>query len=199
MSDMEVGLPLAGTLIKAVIASFSRKPVEGDDSSPLCSIGIAEDSIAATDSKSAIIIGRDDVDMHVATVRKEALLEAERARLYGEPVRLSEIERQADTVTGVVKDAPAVLRVVNGELSKMTPFATVNPSALLAIGKVAVAAGASSVELWQAESADPNTLGFTFSFLPNEEFQTLFSSWEGDISAKGVFSVRPPSKDKEPS
>ena len=193
MMEIESGLPLSGPLIKAVIGSFASKPKEGDDSSPFCSIGIAEDSIVATDTRSAILIG-DEAECHVATTRKEALLEAERARLYGEPVRLNQIERQADTITGVEKDAPACSRIISQGLSKMLPLATVNPSALVAIGKVAAAAGARSVQLWQPEG-DPSALGFTFEFEPEEEFQSLFSSWEGAISAKGIFTVRPVKKE----
>ena len=177
-------VPLSGTLLKAVIGSFCLKPLKGDDSWPHCSIGVALDSIVATDSYSAVMIGKR-AEHHVATSRKEALLEAERAQLYGAAVQLEEIERNCDK-EGEAQPMPYIQQVITKELASMKPIATINPKALAAIAKIADAAGAVSVDLFQPEG-NINNLGFKFTFLPGEEHTNLFSEWEGAIDAAGVF------------
>lgn len=177
-------IPLSGKLLKAVIGSFCLKPINGDDSWPHNSIGVALDSIVATDSRSAVMIGKR-APLHVATSRKEALLEAERASLYGQAVELEEIDRNC-TKEGEAQAMPYIQEVITKELASMKPIATVNPKALAAIAKIADAAGALSVDLFQPDG-NINNLGFRFTFEPGEEHINLFSEWEGSIDASGVF------------
>ena len=184
----ESHIPLSGKLVKAVIGSFCQKPIQGDDTWEHMSIGVAENSVVATDTSSAIMIGQDN-DGHVATQRKEALLESERASLYGDPVRIDEIDRNCDPETGEAKPMPHIRAHIRKQLAGMKPIATVNPTALLAIAKVANAAGAMSVELLQPEG-DPAALGFRFKFSPEEGHVNLFSEWEGDVEARGLFVVQ---------
>lgn len=181
------GMPLDGVLVKTVINSFTSRPYRGNDRWPQCSIGIAEDSICATDQNSAVLIGKR-ADHHCATERKEALLEAERSIIYGHPVRLDEIARRTDDQTGEVELMPYVQQIIQKHLDVMSPLASVDPVALIAIGKLAVAAGALSVELFQPRG-DANVLGFKFSFFPASEHTNLFTNWEGTIDAEGVFKA----------
>lgn len=180
-------IPVSGKLLKQVINSFCLRPYKGDDRWPQNSVGVARDSVVATDSRSAIVIGAA-VDDHVATSRKEALLEAERALLYGEPVDVDGIERNCDDETGVAQPMPPIRKLIGDQLRSMKPIATMSPDALLAVAKVAQAAGAGSVDLFQPEG-DAKSLGFAFTFEPDPEHINLFSSWEGDITARGVFVV----------
>ena len=182
-------IPLSGKLVSAIIGNFTQRPINGDDSWELCSIGIDADSVVATDSNSAILIG-EVRDSHVATQRKEALLEAERAKIYGDPVRLDQIGRNADEA-GEAKPMPYVQQTIRKKLDAMKEIAAVAPSALLAIGKVAAAAGALHVQLFQPEG-DETSLGFKFRFAPESDHVNLFSAWEGDIKAIGVFKVEKP-------
>ena len=177
-------IPLTGSLVDAVLGSFCAPPFKGDDSWPECSIGVADDSIVATDSSSAIIIGKPGGD-HVATQMKETKLAAARAKLYGHVVQLKSIDRLVDDA-GEVQLMPSVESLVQRNLSKMTPIAGVDPAALVAIGRVALAAGAISVELLQAKEAG-EVLGFRFH-VPAAHLN-LFQRWEGDIEAKGVFQA----------
>lgn len=178
-------MPMTGSLLKAVISSFTQNPIQGDDTWEHCSVGVARNSVVATDSLSAIMIGEDATD-HVATLRKEALLEAQRSNLYGVAVRLDDIHRNCDQGSGLPKPMPHVQEIIRRNLSGMKPIAVVDPQALLAVGKVASAAGAMGVSLFQPEG-DPSALGFEFTFAPDMRHVNLFSTWEGNIRARGVF------------
>ena len=183
----ESSIPLTGKLIASVITNFAYPPVAGDDSWPQMSIGCAEDSIVATDSLSAIIIGKN-ADSHTATLRKEALLAAFRAKTYGEAVAIDDIERKVDAETGEREQMPPIQEIITRGLGGMRSVARIDPSALVSIGKVAVAAGAHSVELFQPVN-EGDKLGFKFTFSPDTSHVNLFSVWDGDIEARGIFQV----------
>lgn len=124
----ESNIPLSGKLVKAVVANFCQKPIQGDDTWEHMSLGVSENSVVATDTSSAIMIGTD-AEGHVATQRKEVLLEAERASLYGDPVRIDGIDRNCDAETGEAKPMPHIRAHIRKQLSGMAPIATVNPTA----------------------------------------------------------------------
>lgn len=185
-------IPLGSGLVKALIGSFCAKPYKGDDRWEICSIGLAPNSVVATDSTSAIIVG-EDVGGHLATQRKEALLAAERANLYGTAVDLDSIDLNVDDANEP-KPMPDVRRVIARGMAGMVPIAKLNPAALASIAKVAAAAGAEELELFQTKDAGENMIGFRFEFFPSSDHVNLFSNWEGLITARGVFKVNAPSK-----
>jgi S-DNA-T family DNA segregation ATPase FtsK/SpoIIIE len=181
-------LPIGGKVITVVVGSFCQKPVNGDDTWTVNSIGVATNSVVATDGNSAILIG-EPADLHVATKRKETLIEGFRATQYGEPVRIDDIERNIDPQTGEVLPMPMVQKVIREGLSRMKSIGAVDPLALVNIGKVASAAGALSVELFQPQDGDQSMLGFRFKFFPEDGHVNLFTSWDGPIKAVGVFKT----------
>jgi DNA segregation ATPase FtsK/SpoIIIE-like protein len=192
----EFTMPLTAKLVRTAVTSFCMSPVNGDDSWELCSIGVAENSVVATDSRSAILIG-EPAEVHEATQRKECLIECERAKQYGDPVRALLVAKNLGE-DGSAKQMPDVQRIITQNLSKMKSVAVVDPSALLAIAKVAEAAGALSVEIFQPKDGELKALGFRFSFPPDNAHTNLFSTWEGDINASGVFLARQSAKSEEP-
>jgi DNA segregation ATPase FtsK/SpoIIIE-like protein len=185
--DTKPQLPLSGQLISTVISHFCQKPIQNDDSWEPCSIGVAENSVVATDMHSAVLIG-DNAVHHVATQRKSALLEAARAKIYGVSAELSQIDRNT-AEGGEAKPMPHVQKVIRQNLATMKAIAIVDPAALVGVGKLAVAAGASSVELYQPDG-DPHLLGFVFKFDPDPKHINLFNPWEGQVEARGVFRAR---------
>lgn len=193
--ETDFTLPLTARLVNTVIQSFCMKPVQGDDSWEYCSVGVAKNSLVATDSRSAIMIG-EAATSHYATKRKEAMIECERSKQYGDPVRALEIEPNVDD-DNKPKPMPDVNGVISQALGKMRSVAVVDPSALLAIAKVAEAAGAVSLEIFQPSDNKVQALGFRFKFAPHESHTNLFSTWEGDIQASGVFLARAAEKSEE--
>lgn len=189
LEQSQSSLPVGGVLVKALISAFTQKPHKGDDSWSTCSVGVAQDSIVATDTHSAIIIGRTQA-VHEATQRKEVLIDCERSKLYGEAIPIDNFARLVDKASGKVEIMPDIGRLVSKEMATMKSIGAVDPSALQRIGTIAAAAGAYSVELFQQESGDAKTLGFTFQFRPRDEHQNLFQTWEGEIDARGVIVVR---------
>lgn len=185
---MKSNLPLTGDLVAQVVKSFCAQPVRGDDTWETCSVGVATDSLVATDSSSAILIGRPALE-HDSTLRKEALLEAERSKLYGDPVRIDLIPR--NTIEGgEVRPMPPVSKIVRESLQSMKSLASLDPRALVAIGQVAQKAGAGEVELFQPADGEKAMLGFRFRFAPHQDHVDLFSEWTEMIEAQGVFVVR---------
>jgi S-DNA-T family DNA segregation ATPase FtsK/SpoIIIE len=183
-------MPLGGRLVESLVGSFCRAPYRGDDRLPTCSIGLGENSIVATDETSAILIGDPSPSGHVATMRKEAILEAKRSELYGDPVRFDEIERFLDE-EGQEVQMPAIQNVIAKSLSGMKSIGIMTPEALAAVAKVASAAGAMEVELFQPDGdSGKNSLGFRFTFSPDSKHVNLFNTWDGFITAQGVFVVR---------
>ncbi len=189
LPQTQSSLPVGGVLVKALISAFTQKPHKGDDSWSTCSVGVAHDSIVATDTHSAIIIGKTQ-SVHEATQRKEVLIDCERSKLYGEAIPIDDFARLVDKASGKVEIMPDIGRLVSKEMATMKSIGAVDPSALQRIGTIAAAAGAGSVELFQQESGDAKTLGFTFKFRPRDEHQNLFQTWEGEIDARGVIVVR---------
>lgn len=187
-------LPLSGRLVTTIIGCICRKPIKGDDTWPEHSIGVATDSIVATDGNSAILVGKP-ADLHVATLRKEAAIEAFRANQYGEPVNFDEIPRNVSN-DGESQPMPMVQKVIRENLATMQEIGSVTPDALVNVGKVAMAAGASVVRLMQPKG-DPTMLGFEFTFAPDTEHVNLFSEWEGTIKAAGVFQTARSFKETE--
>lgn len=180
--------PIGAEVLKAVIAEFCQTPGGGDDRWPECSIGIAAKGIVATDSHSAILIGEYD-EGHVATQRKEAELAAERAKKYHKAVDLASIPLNVNEQTGEPFEMPKVQAKIREWLRTMRGLGTVTPEALIALGKVGKAAGASSIDIFQpAEEGDAaKALGFKFTFFPKPGHVDLFNPYEGPISVQGVF------------
>jgi DNA segregation ATPase FtsK/SpoIIIE-like protein len=189
-------MPVSGPFLDCLIRNFCQKPVKGIDIYPECSIGVAEESLVATDGRSAILVGKPASE-HVSTQRKEALIEAFRAKEYGDPARINAIPRNTGDGGEVLKmvDVQGVIRT---QLNGMRSVATFSPDAIVAIGKAAQAAGAFEVELYQPEG-DANVLGFRFSAEVPYEFQSLFSEWSMPIESMGVFTVRKSDKQNAPS
>ena len=178
-------IPLTGEGVLSIISNFCAKPFKGDDSWPECSVGVGENSVVATDSLSAVLIGKPGDQRHEATQLKETILAATRAKLYGHSVSLNAIERLTDS-TGEVQLMPNVEEVIRRSLAKMDSSAEMDPRALVGIGKLALAKGARTVKLeWGKEAGD--ILCFRFTFAP--EHTNLFQSFEGDIEAAGVFQA----------
>lgn len=132
-------IPLTGPLVKSVLSNVCATPFKGDDGWPECSIGVADESIVATDSSSAIIIGKRG-GTHVATQLKEAMLAAERAKIYGHAVQLPDIDRLVDSA-GDIQTMPDVEALITRWMSKMKPIAGCTPADLVAAGRLAEAAG----------------------------------------------------------
>lgn len=186
-TDNLSNIPLSGRLVNALLSNFCQRPIKGDDTWEHCSIGRARNSIVATDSNSAVMIG-EPADNHVATQRKEAMSEAARALIYGDPVRLDVIDLNLDDKSEP-RPMPHVPQVIRQHLGGMKSLAHVNPAALMAIGKLAAAAGADSVELFQRPGGEGEVLGFKFTFQPDVDHVTLFTTWDGPIYARGVFKT----------
>lgn len=181
-------MPVDGRTVKTVIKAFCQKPYRDDDSFEHCSIGVARNSIVATDGRSAILFGQP-ASFHFATQRKEALLEGDRAHYYGEPARIDLIPKNLDE-SGKARVMVDVQGVLKERLSGMSPVASFSPEALAAIGKTALAAGAVAVELL-IPTDDSNALGFKFEAPIRDEFMDLFSEYDGHtIKAQGIFAVR---------
>jgi DNA segregation ATPase FtsK/SpoIIIE-like protein len=175
-------IPLTGGLVNAILSGFCATPVKGDDSWPECSIGVGDDSVVATDSMSAIHLGKSGGE-HEATQLKKAQIEAFAAKTETRIADLVAIERLR-SADGTVQLMPSAESLIQRHLSKMVPIAGV--AALVAIGRVAAAAGAQSVELFQREDGG-EVLGFRFVFT-TDIANNLFSS-HGDIEARGIFQA----------
>lgn len=183
-------LPIDGKTVDVIINQFCRRPMQGDDTPQDCSIGIAENSIVATDGSSAIMIG-DPAPLHYATQRKEALLEAERADLYEERVRIEMIPRNVDESTGETRTMMNVQGVISKRMAEMTPVAKFDPDAMIAICKAAKAAGSWEVEIFQEKEDRPNpALGFRIKAPVKSHLMSLFNPWDKPIDIVGIFSVR---------
>ena len=182
-------LPIGGTLVRALLAAFCMKPYKGDDSWPECSVGVAQDSLSATDSSNAIIIG-DPKPTYEATQRKEVLIEAERSRLYGLAMPIDTLERMKNLETGEIREMPAIGAVVAKNLDQMRLVASLPPEALGKIAAIAAAANADSVEIYQPNAANVDLIGFKFKFAPDPGHINLFTEWEGKVPVRGVVSTR---------
>lgn len=188
MAEPTAKLPLSGKLIKTVVDNICEAPYRGDDTWPHCSIGVAENSVVATDGRSAIIIG-EPAEGHEATQRKEVFVECERGKQYGHPVAFTDVDRNVDKESGEIHTMPHVAAFIRREFDRMKPIAACSPEALLGIAKVAIAAGAKVVDLLQPREGDVGTMGFRFEFPPESGFVNLFNRWEKNIPAEGVFVV----------
>lgn len=181
-------MALPGELVEAIIGGFCETPYKGDDTAAHCSVAVAEGSICATDGRSALVIGQPK-SHYRPTKRKEALIESYRAKQYGHPVNLETIETNIDAKTGEARELKDVSKIIAGQFQTMVPLAEFNPSALVAIGKAAKAAGAQSIQLFSPEG-DTQTLGFKFDIPLRDEFMDLFSEYQDSTPVQGVFVVR---------
>jgi DNA segregation ATPase FtsK/SpoIIIE, S-DNA-T family len=183
-------LPLTSRFVKAILGNFCSPAPKGDDRWPTCSIGIAPDfqSIAATDSSSAIIVGKAG-SSYLATQIREVYVEIERSKQYARGVELTNDDLLQVDADGARVDMPNIGGVISRTLPSMVPIGVVSPDALIAIGQAAASAGANSVELFQPRN-DNKVLGFKFRFWPDKVTQNLFQNWEGLIEAVGVFTTQ---------
>lgn len=186
-------IPLTGKAVKAMVKHFCAKPVKDDDTGAKCSIGIAKDSIVATDGRSAILVG-DRALHHYCTERKEAEIEAFRAVQYDRMVQLDDIARRVSpTGTGEVLEMPAVQRTIDGAMKQMKSLVVLDPKILSAIGKCAEDFGAYSVELFHNPESDPDKPRMIcFQFSVYVEQPDLMADWRGAVTATGVCAGRNP-------
>lgn len=179
-------IPIHSKFLMAILKGFTMPPINGDDTYEQMSIGVALNSVVATDGHSAILVG-ENAGTHDATQRKEVVIEATRAQQYGDIVHIDEIPKNV-SAAGEVLPMPNIEQIIRKGLSDMKPLASINPKALASICSVATAAGAISVDLFQPEG-EPDRLGFQFSVTPEERHTSLFTEWEGPIKVRGVFMV----------
>jgi len=179
-------IPVTPEVVMATLAGFTMRPVNGDDTYEQMSIGVAQDSVVATDGQSAILIGIN-AGSHVATQRKEVVIEATRATQYSDIFRIDDVARNLSSA-GEEQLMPNVENVIRSGLAGMKHLATINPKALASICKVANAANVRHVDFFQPEG-QPDRLGFEFDILPEERHTSLFRSWEGPIKVRGLFVV----------
>lgn len=178
-------LPLSGAMIQALLSAFCQRPAGGDDAWPTCSVGVATDSVVASDGLSAVVIG-NDAPLYQATQFREAVLEAQRSKLYGLPVSIDTMPRLADK-SGEVMAMPNIIGLIRDRHRTMSSVAKLDPKNLKKIATLAIAAGADSVELLQPSEGDKtNAIGFRFEFAPDDEHVTLFNQWSGTIAVRGV-------------
>lgn len=185
----ESTIPLGPKVLLAILKNFAQRPSGTDDSWEQCSIGVGPNSVVATDSSSAILMGLPSPDGHVATQRKEVELAIERSKRYQTTIEIDNLPRNVDRETKAPRPMPKVQEAINRQFRHMKPVAHVDPEALGAIAAVAKAAGAFTVELFQSikEEEDEAPIGFKFRFFP--ENKTLFNDWEGEIEVMGVFQA----------
>lgn len=187
-------IPLSGEFVKSIIDNVCQKPVKDNDSSALCSLGIALNSIVATDGKNAIRVG-PGAARHYATHRIEAEVEAFRASKTANAfVPLDDIKRRlCPSGTGEVLQMPRVQSIIDEAMRGMQSFVTVDPKILIAIGKVADKAGALSVELFR-ERKTPGGLApkICYKFVYSIDQPTLDAEFTEPIEVQGVFIGRVP-------
>lgn len=185
----ESTIPLGPKIVLAVLKNFAQRPSGQDDSWEQCSIGVGPNSVVASDSSSAVLIGLPSPTGHVATQRKEVELAIERAKRYQTTIEIDTLPRNVDKESKEPRPMPKVQEAINRQFRGMRPVAHVDPEALGAIAAVAKAAGAFTVELFQStkEEEDEAPIGFKFRFFPAHK--TLFNDWEGEIEVVGVFQA----------
>lgn len=175
-------MPVTGRLISAVMSLFCTKGT--DDPQPRQSIGVAKDSIAATDGLSAIVIGLGATE-YDATDWREADIEASAADNYNRPYEFDTLERLVDD-DGQVRPFPAVGSTIQGQLSRMVSVAKLSPAALERIAKIASKAGAATVEIFQPSEEGQSTLGFQFQQIP----ELHHPDWGMPITFQGIVTVQ---------
>ncbi len=62
-------LPLTGGLLGSILSGFCATAVKGGDSWPECSIGVGDDSVVATDSMSAIHLGKAGGEIGITALK----------------------------------------------------------------------------------------------------------------------------------
>lgn len=188
MSNCESTIPLGPRFTLAVLKNFAQRPSGVDDSWEQCSIGTGPNSVVATDSSSAILVGIPSPIGHIATQRKEVEIAIERAKRYQTTIDIDGLPKNLDKETKIARPMPKVQEAIHRHFKNMKPVAHVHPDALGAIAAVAKAAGAFSVELFQStKDEDEAPIGFKFKFYPANK--TLFNDWEGEIEVIGVFQA----------
>lgn len=185
----ESTIPLGPKIVLAILKNFAQRPSGTDDSWEQCSIGVGPNSVVATDSSSAVLIGLPSPTGHVATQRKEVEIAIERAKRYQTTIEIDTLARNIDKESKEPRPMPKVQEAISRQFRHMKPVAHVDPEALGAIAAVAKAAGAFSVELFQSTKEDEEEapIGFKFRFFPSHK--TLFNDWEGEIEVQGVFQA----------
>lgn len=183
---MPLNIPLTGRFVSAVVRLFCQRPYNGDDSAVLCSIGQAGDSIVASDCYSAVIVGNQDAASYRSTSRKDTLLAAAKADLWGEPVDLPNLP-DAVKNTGEILEVPDIADKVLEKLGAMEFKASLNVDMLSNICKLAKAAGVDAVDIYvPRDTDDTNAIGFKFDAKVDEALFNLFQDWRGAIRVEGI-------------
>jgi len=157
-------LPLTGKLVGSIIANFCAK---GDDEpTPRMSIGVARNSIVATDGHSAIHVG-DPADEHEATDWREAVTECTESSVYGRPFDFDHLPRLTDDAGEVLMMATEAY-AIRTTLAQMVLIAKLSPDALMTVCKQAKAAGANLISLFQPTQEGRDLIGCRFAALPDE-------------------------------
>lgn len=174
-------IPLSSKVVATVLKHFSAG--NGDPGDPRNSIGVARDSILATDGASAIVVG-DVADGYEATDWREADIAVTEASVYGQAVDIDALTR-IETDEGEVRGMPISGRWVTQTVETMQRVAVFDPTTLIKVGQAAKSIGASSVEILQPTGEESSkTIGFKFATYPGEE---LFDpDWTMPINCVGV-------------
>lgn len=197
-SEPEQPLVISGKLIKAILAKFAEKPIYADSHGVNSTIGVLPRSIAATDCRSAIIIGWPDwASLHDAVDRNSALLEGARSEIYGDACCLLELPRMVDKETGQVRPLPDITRIV-GQTDVMQEVGSFNVEYLARIVAVCKAANTSTVTLLRDPKDETSMLGFQFDVLPEDGQFELFE-FHDPIPAKGLVCGKVRKSKSEPA
>lgn len=175
-------LPIKGKLLKTLIGRVCEKKPKDCPEMPMHSVGIGKNGIAATDTRQAVIVGEIE-DSYDATSQRSARLEAERASIYEDAIHPGNIERLTKEEGGEIRTIPPVGKVI-AKIDDMKVVALLNPELLKSAAEIAVAAGASKMEI--LTGSDPGMIGFRFSYWPDEQL-SLFSEFKS-VPVSGVIA-----------
>lgn len=145
-------LALPGALMELALRKFALRPDADESPKPCHSIGIGERSFAATDGLKAVVLGDVAEIAYECTDRRAALLEAERAAIFGDGYDATnvvgpEVGADPDPANcppeGDFPDVCSLLRAIGRE----TPVGTIGTQTLADVAALAKSAGASQIEL----------------------------------------------------
>lgn len=185
-------LPITGRLASVMISKFCMQPDDDFDRHPLMSFGVSKTAVAAGDGMTAIMLG-EPTDELACTKRKEAEVEAARAKIFKDVFGAYEIPRLLtveEGEDGTVVSYPDVGSIIDRGFATMKEIACVHPDALAAVAAAAKAAGVDRIKLF-SPGEDPLMLGFSFdAHAPDWMIDDLFKPVQYDLPVRGVFVVR---------
>ena len=182
------GIPITGKFLNTILKQVCYKKHKDEPEKNIGSIAVGDTTIAATDTRQAIIVGPtpDEEELYMSTDRKSALLEAARETIYNDFVFFGNIERMVDAA-GESIPFPKIDAVMK-RLDDMEVIATLRPELLLSAAKLAVDSGAPYITLHQPNESD-SMLGFTFQFMPELQLN-LFHNDMSEVPVRGLVCTR---------